>query len=204
MLHIEETIIVEGKYDKEKLKKITDAPIICTGGFEIYRSKQLLESIRHISKEHGVLILTDSDRAGFKIRNYLKQCLGNDYNIKNVYIPAIKGKEKRKDKAGKDGILGVEGIDEEILYELLSKVATAKSADSLNDTTLTKADLYADGLTGGKESKLLREKVAKALKLPPRISANALLDIINKGGYYDEYKKAIADIGREKTKNNFF
>lgn len=123
MLHIKETIVVEGRYDKEKLKRVTDAPIICTGGFDLYRNKNTIKAICRMAEKTGVIILTDSDRAGFRIRSYIKQCTGGRGSVKHAYIPTVLGKERRKDKAGKEGILGVEGIDEETLAEILSRVA---------------------------------------------------------------------------------
>lgn len=123
MLHIKETIVVEGRYDKEKLKRVTDAPIICTGGFDLYKNKNTVKAICRMAEKTGVIILTDSDRAGFRIRSYIKQCTGGRGSVKHAYIPTVLGKERRKDKAGKEGILGVEGIDEETLAEILSRVA---------------------------------------------------------------------------------
>ena len=131
MLHIKETIVVEGRYDKEKLKRVTDAPIICTGGFDLYKNKNTIKAICRMAEKTGVIILTDSDRAGFRIRSYIKQCTGGRGSVKHAYIPTVLGKERRKDKAGKEGILGVEGIDEETLAEILSRVAEVEdSADS--------------------------------------------------------------------------
>lgn len=187
MLHINEAIIVEGKYDKERLRKICDAPIICTHGFELYRSKKIVNSIRQMAKTRGVIILTDSDRAGFRIRNYLKQCLGNEGDIKQAYIPEVKGKEKRKEKAGKDGLLGVEGIDEKTLEEILKKSTAVHEAELLEQ--VTKAEFYADGFSGKPDSAEKRESLAKALNLPPRMSANALLEMINKIYGAEEYRK---------------
>lgn len=192
MLHIKEAIVVEGKYDKERLRRICDAPIICTHGFELYRSKKIVNSIREMAKTRGIIILTDSDRAGFRIRNYLKQCLGDKGNIKHAYIPEVKGKEKRKEKAGKDGLLGVEGIDENRLAEILSQAATVCEEKPFKQ--ITKAEFFADGFSGKPESTKKRETLAKALNLPPRISSNALLDIINKVYGADEYRKIIAEL----------
>lgn len=191
MLHIEEVIVVEGKYDKERLKKVTDAPIICTCGFELYRSKRIINTIRQMAKTKGVIILTDSDRAGFRIRNYIKQCLGNDGVIKHAYIPQIEGKEKRKAVPGKDGILGVEGIDEKILEEILQKAATVTETKKL--TPVTKADFFKDGFSGKPDSSEKRAILAKKMNLPPSISANALLDLINKVYGKEEYKQIKKD-----------
>lgn len=128
MLHIKETIVVEGRYDKEKLKRVTDAPIICTGGFDLYKNKNTVKAICRMAEKTGVIILTDSDRAGFRIRSYIKQCTGGRGSVKHAYIPTVPGKERRKDKAGKEGILGVEGIDEKTLAEILSRVAEVEDS----------------------------------------------------------------------------
>lgn len=133
MLHIKETIVVEGRYDKEKLKRVTDAPIICTGGFDLYRNKNTVKAICRMAEKTGVIILTDSDRAGFRIRSYIKQCTGGRGSVKHAYIPTVPGKERRKDKAGKEGILGVEGIDEETLAEILSRVAEVEDSADRTD-----------------------------------------------------------------------
>ena len=196
MIHIKEAIIVEGKYDKERLRNITDAPIICTHGFELYRSKALLNTIRTFAKNQGVIILTDSDRAGFRIRNYLKSCLGKDCQIKNAYIPSITGKEHRKDKPGKDGLLGVEGMDESLLEEILQNTATSV-ADYAEITPVTKTDFYNDGLTGKSNSTELRKAFCKHLNLPPKLSANALLELINQIGGYPIYQEALTEINAE-------
>ena len=190
MLHIEEVIVVEGKYDKERLKNITDAPIICTHGFELYRSKRIINSIKTMAKNRGVIVLTDSDRAGFRIRNYIKQCLGDSVDVKHAYIPQLKGKEKRKEKAGADGILGVEGMSEKLLEEILIKVANTTDSEHVNLKSVDKATFYADGFSGKPDSAEKRNKLARLMNLP-NMSANALLDIINKTYGYDEYKEYV-------------
>lgn len=192
MLSLKEVIVVEGKYDKEKLKKITDAPIVCTHGFEIYRSKKIVNTIKTLAKDRGVIILTDSDRAGFRIRNYLKQCLGDKIQVKNAYVPQIEGKERRKEEAGADGILGVEGIDDETIIETLKKAAVVIDAEKLNP--VTKAEFYADGFSGKPDSVDKRKKLAKALNLPATMSANALLDIINKAYGKECYRETVDKI----------
>lgn len=192
MLHINEVIVVEGKYDKEQLKKITDAPIICTYGFQLYRSPKIINSLRALSKKRGIIVLTDSDRAGFRIRNYIKQCLGEAANIKQAYIPEVKGKEKRKEKPGADGLLGVESIDEETLEAILKKSASVSQEPPISP--VTKAEFYSDGFSGRANSAELRQKLCRELSLPPRISANALLDMINKVYGAEEYKDAVKKI----------
>ncbi len=187
MLHINEVIVVEGKYDKDRLRKITDAPIICTHGFELYRTNRIINSIRNMAKTRGVIVLTDSDRAGFRIRNYIKQCLGKDANVTHAYIPSVAGKEKRKEKPGADGLLGVEGISEQVLEDILKNAATVSDAEPL--TPVTKAEFFADGFSGKPDSKERRAKLARRLSLPPNMSANALLEIINKIYGAEEYRK---------------
>ena len=190
MLHIEEAIVVEGKYDKERLKRVCDAPIICTNGFDLYRGNGIINSIRKMARTRGIIVLTDSDRAGFRIRNYIKNCLGNNCRVKHAYIPEVKGKERRKEKAGADGLLGVEGIDEKTLEEILRKATVVSEAKPL--VQVTKAEFYADGFSGKSDSAEKRRRLAKAMSLPPRISANAMLDIINKVYGAEEYKKYVS------------
>ena len=192
MLHIEEVIVVEGKYDKERLKNVTDAPIICTHGFELYRSKRIIDSIRKMAKNRGVIVLTDSDRAGFRIRNYIKQCLGNKVRVMHAYIPPVEGKEKRKEKPGADGLLGVEGIDEKVLSDILEKAATVSQGEPLE--TVSKAEFFADGFSGKPDSTERRKRLAKKMSLPPNISANAMLELINKMYGADEYKKIVENL----------
>lgn len=192
MLHIEKAIIVEGKYDKTHLRKITDAPIICTNGFQLYRSKQLLRSIRNYAYTTGVILLTDSDGAGLRIRRYLKQCIGEKGNFVQVYTPAIEGKEKRKEHFGKEKILGVEGVPLEILEELLRPYSAKISKEPKR--LVTKADFYRDGLTGAADSARLRQELIRILHLPGKISANALMEYINQRGGYAEYEKAVSKI----------
>lgn len=204
MLHIKETIVVEGRYDKEKLKRVTDAPIICTGGFDLYKNKNTVKAICRMAEKTGVIILTDSDRAGFRIRSYIKQCAGGRGSVKHAYIPTVLGKERRKDKAGKEGILGVEGIDEETLAEILSRVAevtdsafgTGNAEGCGGRGEVTSAMFYEDGFTGKDGSAELRARLAKQLGLPLRITPKAMLDIINKAYGVDEYKKAAEKVRR--------
>lgn len=194
MLHIEETIVVEGKFDKEKLKKITDAPIVCTGGFSLYKNKPLINFLKSAAKNKGIIILTDSDSAGFRIRNYLRQCIGEKGRIVNAYIPTVEGKEKRKQTPGKEGLLGVEGISEEILSEILKKASVQRESKPL--TQIDKTRFFSDGLSGKTDSAEKRKHLARALGLPVRISANAMLDIINKSIGLEKYETAIEEINK--------
>ncbi len=191
MLHIKETIVVEGKFDKEQLKKVTDAPVICTGGFTLYTDKSIITAIRKMAQKTGVIVLTDSDSAGFRIRSYIKQCVGDRGTVKHAYIPSVKGKEKRKTVGGKEGLLGVEGMTEELLSDILKSVTEVTDTDKMNEPQITKAMLYEDGLSGSEESAAKRKKLAQKLGLPVRISANALLEVLNLAIGYDEYKETL-------------
>lgn len=191
MLHIKETIVVEGKFDKERLKAVTDAPVICTGGFSLYTNKNIINSIRQMAEKTGVIVLTDSDSAGFRIRNYIKQCVGSRGEVKHAYIPSIEGKERRKNAPGKEGLIGVEGMTEETLSRILKTVTVVDAVKKMDGTKITKTMLFEDGLSGGKDSFEKRQRLAKALGLPLRLSTNALIDILNAGIGFDEYKKAL-------------
>lgn len=194
MLHIKETIVVEGKFDREALKKVTDAPIICTGGFSLYTNKNIINSIRKMAERTGVIVLTDSDSAGFRIRNYIKQCVGERGVVKHAYVPSVEGKERRKDRPGKEGLLGVEGMTEELLSQILKSVTEVKENGIKDEPEITKTMLFEDGLSGGEGSSEKRRKLVKALGLPLRLSANAMLDILNSAIGYEEYKKALGEI----------
>ncbi len=198
MLHTKETIIVEGKFDKEQLKKVTDAPVICTGGFSLYTNKNIINSIRRMAEKTGIIILTDSDSAGFRIRNYIRQCVGNRGTVKHAYIPSVKGKERRKETAGKEGLLGVEGMTEELLSEILQSVTEiGEPTPRKHEEIITKAVFYEDGFSGKDDSLQRRIKLAKELGLPARISANALIDVLNTAFSYEEYRTASDKINKK-------
>lgn len=193
MLHIEETIVVEGKFDKEKLKTITDAPIVCTGGFSVYKNKQLINFLKKAAEDKGIIILTDSDSAGFRIRGRIRQCIGEKGKITNAYIPTVKGKEKRKASPGKEGILGVEGIDSNVLKEILKKASLTLNTPPPMPF-LDKARFFSEGFSGKADSERKRKALAKILGLPQRISANSMIDIINKTVSEEEYLSAVSKI----------
>lgn len=177
MIKIDQAIIVEGKYDKIKLSSIIDGIIIITNGFGIFKDKEKLELIRYYARTTGIIILTDSDSAGRKIRGYIKGAVQNG-NIKNVYIPDIFGKEKRKDKPSAEGKLGVEGIDCKTLIRAFENAGiTASESDRVND--ITKLTFFENGLSGGKNSRLLREKLKSRLELPSFMSSDSLIDVLN-------------------------
>lgn len=181
MIEIKEAIIVEGKYDKQRLKNIVNSTIIETNGFRIFKDKNKVNLIKQLAEKQGIVILTDSDGAGFVIRNHLKGIIPNK-DIKNAYIPKIKGKERRKDKPSKEGTLGVEGIDENLLMKSLinAKVTIINKAENnITKEQITKLDLYKLGLVGRENSKKLRTQLLKKLNLPEYITTNALLEVLN-------------------------
>lgn len=195
MIKLKQAVIVEGKYDKIKLSSIIDTLIIETDGFQIFKDKEKLGYIRLLAETRGVIIMTDSDSAGFLIRSHLVGSV-KDGEIINVYIPDIKGREKRKEKDSADGLLGVEGMSEDVILSALSAAGvTADKTDKSEATRrVTKADLYFDGLSGGENSKELREKLLLELGLPKRISANAIPKALEYLVTYDQYKKAVDKI----------
>ena len=183
MIKIKEAVIVEGKYDIIKLSSIIDAPIIPTNGFRIFNDKERLSLIRQLAKARGILVMTDSDGAGFVIRNFLNGAVDKNC-IKHCYIPQIQGKEKRKASPSKEGTLGVEGLSEEVILASLKK-SGATILDSTGDNKrreeekITKSDLYEIGLTGRENSKQLREKLLKHLQMPLYMTTNAMLTALN-------------------------
>lgn len=197
-IRLKEAVIVEGKYDKIKLQSIVSTPIIETNGFRIFKDKEKQMLIRQIAKARGILIMTDSDSAGFVIRNFIKGFL-SEIDIKHCYAPTILGKEKRKAEMSKEGILGVEGIDISALTDAIKKSGATiidedKSAEinnqnssqeivsnpaNSNENEITKLDFYTLGLTGREYSKKYREEVLTSLSLPTYLSTNAMISAIN-------------------------
>lgn len=177
MIKLEQAVIVEGKYDKIKLSSIIDGVIIVTNGFGIFKDKEKLELIRYYAEKTGIIILTDSDNAGRKIRGYIKGAIKKG-SITNVHIPDIFGKEKRKTKASAEGKLGVEGIDVKLLREAFAK-AGVTSSERTAPRDITKLTMFELGLSGGNESSILRKKLQSRLGLPSMLSAGALLEVLN-------------------------
>ena len=182
MRAIKEVIVVEGRYDKNTLSQIVDATVITVGGFSVFNDKEKLAFLRRLAQERGLIVLTDSDGAGFVIRNYLKGALPKD-QVKQAYIPDIHGKERRKRRAGKEGKLGVEGMKPEVLLEALRKAGATfldeeASAGEAKEP-ITKADLFELGLTGGADSTAKRQALLKRLNLPERLTANGMLEALN-------------------------
>lgn len=177
-IKIKETIIVEGKYDKMRLSPLFDANIIELGGFQIYNNKDRLALIRRIAEKNGIIILTDSDSAGFRLRHYLSSAVPKA-NIKNVFIPNVFGKEKRKAKPGKENLIGVEGMSTEILLDAFRKAGIdPENGSEERKPPFSKAFLYEIGLSGGEGSATLRKKLCEFYSLPAMLSANSLVEIL--------------------------
>ncbi len=193
MLKLKEVVIVEGKYDKIKLSQILDALIIDVGGFNIFKNKEKVQMIKKLADKNGVLILTDSDHAGFMIRNYLNGIIPQG-KIKHAYIPDIIGKEKRKKTYSKERKLGVEGVDDKIILDAINKVSLKKEEKTNNIKEITKMDFYEDGLSGRDNSSDKRKKLLKKLNLPENLSQNALIKVLNKTISYDEYKRVVEEL----------
>lgn len=178
MIHVDEVIVVEGRYDKNTLSQIVDATIVETSGFGIFSDMEKLALLRKLANERGLVVLTDSDGAGFVIRNFLKGAI-DPAKVKHAYIPDVPGKERRKEHASKEGKLGVEGMRPEVLLAALRRAGVAVSETKPREDPITKADLYALGLSGGADSAERRALLLKKLGLPERLTPNALLDVLN-------------------------
>lgn len=183
-------IIVEGRYDKIKLSSIVDANIFTTDGFALFHDKERLALLRRMAEGEGVIVLTDPDGGGHQIRSFLSGALGKG-RVYHLHVPAVAGKERRKKVGGKAGLLGVEGTDPAVLLSLL---APFRGSEVPARAALTKADLYADGLSGGEGSAARRAAVAKTLSLPPDLSPNAFLAAINLLCSEEEYRAALSEV----------
>ena len=193
MKKISQVIIVEGKYDLIKLSSIVDALIITTDGFRIFKDKEKRELIKTVGAENGVIVLTDSDAAGFKIRAFLTSILPKEM-IRHAYIPNIEGKEKRKDSPSKEGLLGVEGVDEETILNALERAGAEIKILDPNDRQITKFDLFEFGLSGRQDSSVFRRNFLKSMGLPQRMSTNSMLDVLNSLITYNEFKDRIQNL----------
>lgn len=180
MIKVKEVVVVEGRYDKNAVSQVIDGTIIETNGFGVFSDKEKLSLLRRLAEKRGLVVLTDSDGAGFVIRNYLKGAIDPKL-IKQAYIPEIQGKEKRKSAPSREGSLGVEGMKPQVIIEALLRagVTTENSVETEKRERITKADLFALGLSGGGESAEKRRALQKRLDLPEKLSANAFLDVIN-------------------------
>ena len=179
MVKIKEAILVEGRYDKNTLSQILEAPILETSGFGIFRDKKQMKLLRQVAEKRGLIVFTDSDGAGFVIRNHIKSAIPGKY-LKHAYIPDVFGKEKRKSAPGKEGKLGVEGMTPEIILECLRRAgATVEGEESSSSGAVTKQDLMELGLSGGPDASARRLALLKLLDLPEHMSANAMLQALN-------------------------
>lgn len=198
MVKIKEAIVVEGRYDRNTLSQIVDAPIFETNGFGIFKNKEQMALLRTVAQKRGLIVLTDSDGAGFVIRNHLKSAIPGAY-LKHAYIPDIAGKEKRKAAPGKEGKLGVEGMRPEVILEAL-RACGATFDDETQDsprTAITKQDFVELGLSGGTDSSVKRLCVQRAMNLPEHMSANALLQALNLLMTADELRNLVTTLEKK-------
>lgn len=189
-IQLSQAVIVEGKYDKIRLSSLLDATIIETNGFSIFRDREKMELIRTLARTCGVLLLMDSDAAGFKIRSFVAQGLPKG-TFTHVYIPDIYGKERRKAAPSKEGKLGVEGLDTNTLLEALHRAGVGARTVSKPREPITKADLYLDGLSGTPHAASLRECLLQQMKLPEHLSSNALVPVLNSLLTREEYHELV-------------
>ena len=199
MVKIREAIVVEGRYDKNTLRQIVDAPIFETHGFGIFKDKEQMALLRAAAERRGLIVFTDSDGAGFVIRNHIKSAIPGKY-LKHAYIPDLYGKEKRKDKPGKEGKLGVEGMTPEIILSALrASGATLEEEASETPSTaaITKQHMMELGLSGTADSSRMRARLQKRLGLPEHMSANALLQALNLLYTTDELSDLVKALEKE-------
>ncbi len=194
MIKLSMPVIVEGKYDIIKLSNLIDGLIIKTDGFGIFKDKEKQKLIKRLAGEKGIIVLTDSDSAGFMIRNFITSVVGKEKLI-NVYIPDVYGKEKRKTEAGKEGKLGVEGMSEDILKEAFRKAGVfTEESDNKERRLITNIDLYEWGFSGRNDSKAKRKELLKRLSLPERMSTSSLVKILNAFVTYEEFIETAKEI----------
>ena len=189
---IREVIVVEGRYDKNALSQVVDAVILETGGFSVFNDREKLAFLRRLAQSRGLVLLTDSDGAGFVIRNYLKGALPRD-RVKQAYIPDVPGKERRKRRGGKEGKLGVEGLEPRVLLDALRRSGATfeEGGEEPKGPPITKTDLYAAGLAGGTDSREKRLALLKRLELPEHLTANGLLEALNLLMSREEFLRAM-------------
>lgn len=198
MLKIKEAIVVEGRYDKNTLSQIVDAPILETSGFGIMKDKAQLTLLRRVAQTRGLIVFTDSDGAGFVIRNFLKSSIDARY-LKHAYIPDIFGKERRKATAGKEGKLGVEGMTPQVIMDCLRRAGATIEGECAVATYsgITKQDLMMLGLSGGKDSSIRRKKLLQNLDMPEHMSSNAMLQALNLLYSLDELTKIMEEMSND-------
>lgn len=194
MIRIREAIVVEGRYDKNTLSQIVDAPILETAGFGIFKDKQQMKLLRQVAEKRGLIVFTDSDGAGFVIRNHIKSAIDGKY-LKHAYIPDIPGKERRKSAPGKEGKLGVEGMTPQIILNALRRAGATIDGEAVTTLSqITKQDMMELGLSGGKDSSSLRGMLLRKLDLPEHMSANAMLQALNLLYSKEEISRLVMDL----------
>ncbi len=193
MLHINGAIVVEGKYDKAKVARLVDCPIVVVNGFGVFKDTETVRLLRYYSENGGLIILTDSDSAGFRIRGHIKGVIKNG-NVKCAYIPDIYGKEKRKPSPSAEGKLGVEGIPDNILLEVLKPFS--EDEKPTESRLVTRMDFYEDGFTGRPDSSKRRDELKRKLNLPERLNPNGLLEAINRTVGYEKYREIADEINK--------
>ncbi len=199
MIRLNEAVIVEGKYDKITLENLVDATILVTDGFGIFKDAEKRKLIRELAEKRGIIVLTDSDHAGQQIRNFLKNICA-DGQITNVYIPQLKGREKRKNAPSKEGFLGVEGMTPQILEEAFRKSGILSCRTAEKSRKITKNDLFFMGLSGGTGSAAKRVELSRFLSLPQGLSSNVFLDLINTFYTAEEFEKKVDEWLRDTDK----
>lgn len=193
MIKLDRPVIVEGKYDVIKLSNIIDGIIIKTDGFGIFKNKEKQKLLRSLAREKGIIVLTDSDGAGFVIRNFISSIVPAD-KITHVYIPDVFGKEKRKAEASAEGKLGVEGIKESVLLEAFEKAGVTASLTNEKRRLITPLDLFENGLSGRPNSAEKRKKLLKRLSLPEHLSSSSLIKILNTFVTFEEFEKTVKEL----------
>jgi ribonuclease M5 len=196
MLKIKEAIVVEGRYDKNTLSQLVDTLILTTDGFQVFQRKDKAALLRRVAAKRGLIVLTDSDGAGFVIRNHLKGIIPQN-QLKQCYIPDVYGKEKRKKTPGKEGKLGVEGMPPAVLEEALRRCGATilgEAAKERNQEEITRLDLFQAGLSGGENSAAKRKALMKRLDLPEHLSANALVQVLNTILTKEEFQAVLQEL----------
>lgn len=201
MLHIREAIVVEGRYDKNTLSQVVDTLILETGGFQLFKDPEKMALLRRAAQRRGLIVLTDSDGAGFVIRNRLKGSIPAG-QLKHAYIPDVYGKERRKRRPGREGKVGVEGMPPEVLEQVLRRAGATFLTENTSFPSgppLTKGDLFAAGLSGGPGSVQQRRALLQYLQLPEHMSANALLAVLNNCYNWEEREELLQNISHRKA-----
>lgn len=201
MLKIQQALLVEGKYDAARLTNLVEGTILTTDGFRVMKDRNLQKMLKQLAKAQGLLILTDSDAAGFKIRHFVTGLVGAQY-VLQAYVPAISGKESRKEQPGKEGLLGVEGVSDAVILQSLQDAlrgATERPSDSvLSGQSITYTDLYEWGISGTANSAERRRVLLRQLGLPPRLSKKELLQVLNTLYTRDGLERQIRQMERLK------